>query len=140
MKYRNNHGNYERLKIGANIRKWRNIKEIKQKDLAASMKMSEASVSNMENDLTDITLSQLENISLALDVPLEKLFNDPQLTLAEQYVNSNELNKSNSVMMDKEFAYSIINAIEKKDEQLKSVIENMIQTMRHFAEYKEKIL
>ena len=39
MKKRNNIAGYERIKIGSNIRKWRNIKEIKQKDLASSMRL-----------------------------------------------------------------------------------------------------
>jgi transcriptional regulator with XRE-family HTH domain len=59
MKSRKNVDGYERLKIGNNIRKWRGIKGIKQKDSAASMKLSEAAISNFENDLSDITLSQM---------------------------------------------------------------------------------
>ena len=74
MKTRKNAGGYERLRIGSNIRKWRNIKEVKQKDLATALKMSEAAISNMENDLTDLTLSQLEDISVTLDIEIEKLF------------------------------------------------------------------
>jgi transcriptional regulator with XRE-family HTH domain len=138
MKYRNNEGTYERMRIGANIRKWRNIKEVKQKELASCLKISEASVSNMENDLTDITLSQLENISLALNVPLEKLFSDPQITLNEKYSIATDKEKQDSMVMDKEFAYSIINTIEKKDEQLKTVIDNMMETMKKLVEWKEK--
>ena len=138
MKYRNNDGTYERMRIGANIRKWRNIKEVKQKELASCLKISEASISNLENDLTDITLSQLESISLALNVPLEKLFSDPQITLSEIYSPSKDKEKIDNVVMDKEFAYSIINTIEKKDEQLKSVMDNMIETMKKLVEWKEK--
>ena len=74
MKTKKNIDGYERLKIGSNIRKWRTLKDIKQKDLAESLKLSEAAISNLENDLTDITLSQLEDISLAIDIPVETLF------------------------------------------------------------------
>jgi transcriptional regulator with XRE-family HTH domain len=138
MKFRNNDGIYERMRIGANIRKWRNIKDVKQKELASSLKISEASVSNLENDLTDITLSQLENISIALDVPLEKLFSDPQMALNERQNTSIEKDNQTSMVMDKDFAYSIINTIEKKDEQLKTVMDNMIETMKKLVEWKEK--
>lgn len=138
MKFRNNNGTYERMRIGANIRKWRNIKDVKQKELASCLKISEASVSNLENDLTDITLSQLENISIALDVPLEKLFSDPQMTLSEKYNTSAEKDKHANMVMDKDFAYSIIHTIEKKDEQLKTVMDNMIETMKKLVEWKEK--
>jgi transcriptional regulator with XRE-family HTH domain len=126
------------MRIGANIRKWRNIKDVKQKELASSLKISEASVSNLENDLTDITLSQLENISIALDVPLEKLFSDPQMALNERQNTSIEKDNQTSMVMDKDFAYSIINTIEKKDEQLKTVMDNMIETMKKLVEWKEK--
>ena len=138
MKFRNNDGVYERMRIGANIRKWRNIKDVKQKELASSLKISEASISNLENDLTDITLSQLENISIALDVPLEKLFSDPQMALNERENTSIEKDRQASMVMDKDFAYSIINTIEKKDEQLKTVMDNMIETMKKLVEWKEK--
>ena len=57
MKKKNNVGGYERIKIGTNIRKWRGIKDMKQKDLASALRMSEAAISNIENDLTDVTLS-----------------------------------------------------------------------------------
>jgi transcriptional regulator with XRE-family HTH domain len=70
MKKKNNIDGYERLRIGSNIRKWRNMKEMKQKDLAAALRLSEAAVSNMENDLTDFSLSQLEDIALILEIEI----------------------------------------------------------------------
>ena len=35
-----------KLKIGGNVRKWRNLKSIKQKQLASYLKLSEAAVKN----------------------------------------------------------------------------------------------
>lgn len=136
MKNKKNIGGYERMKIGANIRKWRNIKEVKQKDLASSLRLSEAAVSNMENDLTDLTLSQLEDISVALDLPLEKLFIDPQETLSSGN-QPNILNESgNNFLMEKEFIYTMIDSIQKKDEHLKSVMEGVLETMKTLTKKK----
>lgn len=130
MKNKKNIGGYERMKIGANIRKWRNIKEVKQKDLASSLRMSEAAVSNMENDLTDLTLSQLEDISLALDLPLEKLFIDPQETLNHGLQPNTSADNTQNLLMEKELIYSVIGSIQKKDEQLKTVMQGMLDAMK----------
>jgi len=130
MKKRNNIAGYERIKIGSNIRKWRNIKEIKQKDLASSMRLSEAAISNIENDITDLTLSQIEDISVALDMPLEKLFTDPQETLNKKSVYSLNAENASHYIMEKDFLYAMIGSIQKKDEQLKDVMENVIKTMK----------
>lgn len=130
MKNKKNIGGYERLKIGANIRKWRNIKEVKQKDLASSLRMSEAAVSNMENDLTDLTLSQLEDISVALDLPLEKLFVDPQESLTSAMQLNNVAEISNNFIMEKELIYSMLGSMQKKDEHLTSVMEGVLETMK----------
>jgi hypothetical protein len=130
MKKKNNIEGYERLKIGSNIRKWRNIKEIKQKDLAASMRLSEAAISNIENDLTDLTLSQIEDISLSLDVPLEKLFTDPQETLAKKSAYPATFDAQSQYLLEKDFLYAMIGTIQKKDEEFKGVMENVIQTIK----------
>lgn len=127
MKTRKNAGGYERLRIGTNIRKWRNIKEVKQKDLASGLKMSEAAISNIENDLTDVSLSQLEDISVILDINIEQLFFDPQEAFSgtSYSINKNE----NSSLMEKELIYALIEKMDKKDEQLKDVFNNVIYSI-----------
>lgn len=130
MKTKMNIGGYERLKIGSNIRKWRNIKEVKQKDLAMSLRMSEAAVSNMENDQTDLSLSQLEDIALALDLSLEKLFTDPQEALIVGGTNGFVVENNNQLLMEKEMIYSIIGSMQKKEEHLKTVMESVLETMK----------
>jgi len=128
-----NAGGYERVKIGSNIRKWRSMKDIKQKDLANALKLSEAAVSNIENDLSEITLSQLEDISITLDVEIEHLFNDPhEVVKVKHYAQANPVEKNE--VMDKELLYALIGSIQKKDEQLKYVIENVMYKMDHFSE------
>ena len=111
MKKKNNAGGYERIKVGANIRKWRNMKEMKQKDLAHGLRMSEAAVSNLENDLTDITLSQLEDIAIVLDVEVEQLFSDPQEMVEKKYTDAEQEKK---FVMEPEWIYALIGSIQKK--------------------------
>ncbi len=123
MKKKNNAGGYERIKVGANIRKWRNMKEMKQKDLAHGLRMSEAAVSNLENDLTDITLSQLEDIAIVLDIEVEQLFSDPQEMVDKKY-SADEQDKK--FVMEPEWIYALIGSIQKKDEQIKTVLDNII--------------
>jgi len=123
MKKKNNAGGYERIKVGSNIRKWRSIKEVKQKDLAHGLRLSEAAVSNLENDLTDITLSQLEDIAIVLDIEVEQLFSDPQEMVEKKYTDAEQEKK---FVMEPEWIYALIGSIQKKDEQIKTVLDNFI--------------
>jgi transcriptional regulator with XRE-family HTH domain len=123
MKKKNNAGGYERIKVGSNIRKWRSIKDVKQKDLASGLRMSEAAVSNLENDLTDITLSQLEDIAIVLDIEVAQLFTDPQEVVNKNY---NAVDQDKKFVMEPEWIYALIGSIQKKDEQIKTVLDNII--------------
>jgi len=123
MKKKNNAGGYERIKVGSNIRKWRSIKDVKQKDLASGLRLSEAAVSNLENDLTDITLSQLEDIAIVLDIEVEQLFTDPQEVVNKNYALTEQDKK---FVMEPEWIYALIGSIQKKDEQIKTVLDNII--------------
>lgn len=115
-----------KFKIGTNIRKWRNIKDIKQKELAAALQISEAAVSNIENDVSNITLGQLEEISIALNVSIEQLLSDPQdkfslpQTIAE---------KEDQRVLDKELLSAVISSMEKKDQQLQVIMQHFIHAM-----------
>jgi len=129
MKTKKNIEGYERLKIGSNIRKWRTLKDIKQKDLAESLKLSEAAISNLENDLTDITLSQLEDISLAINIPVETLFLDPQ---EQVQIKSSPAGKTEHAIpqaMDTSLLYALIGSIQRKDEQIREVLDKVLIKM-----------
>lgn len=112
-----------KLKIGTNVRKWRNLKSIKQKHLAAALNLSEAAVSNIENDITNVSLRQMEDIARAIDITVEQLLNDPQ----ENY--SNHTISSSAPVFEKELMQAVINSLQKKDEQLQTIMENVITTL-----------
>ena len=139
MKRKNDGSNDNRLKIGANIRKWRNIKEMKQKDLANALQLSEAAISNIENDLTDVSLSQLEDISYALNIPVEKLFSDPQDSFVLNEILPPYQAERNQPFMDKELLNAMLNSLQKKDEQLQSIMQNVLHTMSALLQDEKKI-
>jgi len=121
-----------KLKIGANVRKWRNLKSIKQKQLALALNLSEAAVSNIENDITNINLKQLEDIANAIDVPVQQLLNDPE----ESYTLLQEGKPEGARIFDKELLSAMICSLEKKDAQLEKIMENVITTMSRFLKEK----
>lgn len=117
-----------KFRIGSNIRKWRNIKDIKQKDLANSLNLSEAAVSNIENDITNITVTQLEDISIALNVSIEQLLSDPQ----DKFRGSNtqtSIGANKQVFPEAELLHAVISSLEKKDQQLQVIMQHFIHTM-----------
>ena len=65
------------LKIGLNIRKWRELKGIKQKGLANQLGITTAALSNIENDKSDISLHRIEDIARCLELEVMKLFKNP---------------------------------------------------------------
>ena len=127
------HSNMEHThRIGAHIRKWRNLKAVKQKDLAAALKISEAAMSNIENNITDITLGQLEDVSRALNLSLDQLFTDPQESIAPPAEYKSPLQKT-SVVEEKELLYAVIRSLELKDQQLQTIMQNVLQAMTTLA-------
>lgn len=65
------------IEIGGNIRKWRNLKGIKQESLADELEISKVSISKIETGKTDIPLKRLFSIAEALGITVELLFSDP---------------------------------------------------------------
>ena len=127
---RNKNNTAHKFRIGGNIRKWRNIKDIKQKDLAAALQVSEAAVSNIENDVTNINIGQLEEISNALNVSIEQLLSDPQEKFRIQQATEHSINeKKEQQLLTKELLDAIISSMEKKDQQLQVLMQNFLLAM-----------
>jgi transcriptional regulator with XRE-family HTH domain len=114
-----------KIRIGANVRKWRSLKSIKQKDLAGALNLSEAAVSNIENDVTNVNLRQLEDIAQALSVSVEQLLNDPE----ETYTYPGSVRYGVPALFEKELMEAIIQSLQKKDEQIKAILETVLQRM-----------
>jgi transcriptional regulator with XRE-family HTH domain len=65
------------LKIGSNIRKWRQLKDFEAKEFAQLLDISTGALSNIENNITNLTLTRLTEIAELLKIAPEKLFVDP---------------------------------------------------------------
>lgn len=70
--------------IGNNIRKWRNLKGLKQSILADELGISVVALSKIETGKTDIPLNRLFQIAIALNIGVEMLFRDPE-TIVSQF-------------------------------------------------------
>lgn len=136
IKKKNTDAGY-RFRIGSHIRKWRNIKDIKQKELANSLNLSEAAVSNIENDITNITVTQLEDISIALNVSIEQLLSDPQEKINSPHVHAG---KDQHHFPDHELLNAIIASMEKRDQQLQVIIQHFIHIMTELMHHDKFVL
>lgn len=65
------------IEVGNNIRKWRNLKGIKQEMLADDLEISKVSISKIETGKTDIPLLRLYQIASSLGIQVQFLFIDP---------------------------------------------------------------
>lgn len=119
-----------RYRIGTNIRKWRGVKDMKQKDLAVSLGMSEAAVSNIENDMVNITLSQLEDISTALEISIEQLLSDPQQAYVKAVAAAEQPADEN---LDRQLVQAMITSLQKRDEQIQELLNHLLHNQRHEA-------
>ena len=63
-----------RQTIGQNIRKYRQQRKIKQKDLAAALGVNSSAVSNWETGVNSIDIEALVRISELLEVSLDTLY------------------------------------------------------------------
>ncbi len=67
------------LKIGENVRIWRDIKGIKQEELAKRIGISPTTMSKIENnDEKEIKVSRLKDIAEALEIEVSQLMVNPQ--------------------------------------------------------------
>jgi transcriptional regulator with XRE-family HTH domain len=66
-----------RIKIGQHIRMWRDLKGIKQHELADKIGITAAALSQIENDIAQLTLHRMEDIADALGLKPEQLFAGP---------------------------------------------------------------
>lgn len=128
MKNFNHRHQDSRYRIGTNIRKWRSVKDMKQKDLAVSLGMSEAAVSNIENDMVNVTLSQLEDISTALDISIEQLLSDPQQAYVKAVAAAEQPKDEN---LDRQLVHAMITSLQKRDEQIQELLNHLLVNNRN---------
>lgn len=77
MKDFNNRKEYK-IKIGDNIRTWRELKGLKQVDLAKQIDISPEALSNIENGVSKPNIERMEDIADALEIEVTQLLINPQ--------------------------------------------------------------
>jgi transcriptional regulator with XRE-family HTH domain len=114
------------MKLGSNIRKIRELRNIKQEYIANKLKLSLTSYGKIERDETDLGFNRLENIANILGVSLVSLicFTDERFLDALNCVHPGGV----SVNMLIEHLLSDIYKLTEEKNRLFSLIENMVKT------------
>jgi transcriptional regulator with XRE-family HTH domain len=131
--------NEYKLDIGSNIRKWRDLNGLKQADLSKLINVSTTTLSNFENGISKPNTNHLEDIATALEINIFQLISglDPIFN-SDNYVNSSVSENSNSNLMDNEILKTLLNQLEKKDNDLKSFIKEMLTQISRIINPKDK--
>ncbi|MFZ1304344.1 MAG: helix-turn-helix transcriptional regulator [Ferruginibacter sp.] len=67
-----------KIKVGENIRTWRELKGLKQVDLAKRIAISPEALSNIETGVSKPNIERLEDIADALEIEINQLLVNPQ--------------------------------------------------------------
>ena len=67
-----------KIKIGQRIRQLREISSMSQKDLAYSADLDRSYIASIENGSRNVSIVNIEKISIALNVTLKEFFNDAE--------------------------------------------------------------
>jgi transcriptional regulator with XRE-family HTH domain len=81
-------GNEKLIEVGSNIRKWRDLKGMKQESLAEELDISPVAISKIETGKTNIPLKRLFAIASVLKIDVQLLFIDPS-NIIQQIENKN---------------------------------------------------
>jgi transcriptional regulator with XRE-family HTH domain len=120
-----------KMKIGANVRKWRDLRGLKQKDLAEMVNLKEGAISNIENDITVPTIHQIEDLADALEINFFQLFSDPMSNINTFNDSPHSIGSigTQQNQTDKEVLQIMMERMEKKDEQFLSSVKDMFSSI-----------
>jgi transcriptional regulator with XRE-family HTH domain len=86
--------------LGERIRKLRVIRNLSQENMANELNLSTAAYSNIERDVTDLTVSRLVHIAKVLDINPIQFFDDVNYQVAEIISKNNESNSDIKKVLD----------------------------------------
>jgi transcriptional regulator with XRE-family HTH domain len=104
------------MNVGENIRTWRKIKGIEQKDLAQMIDKSVTTISNIETGVSDPNTKLLQDIASALQIePSQLLINPSQMISFTNSPQSNAIVYGNATQQttDKDILDRLTNIMEK---------------------------
>jgi transcriptional regulator with XRE-family HTH domain len=100
--------NNELTRLGYNIRKWRELKDIKQQELAHELHKDKSWLSQVENGRIDISYTQVNRIAGLLSIRPSLLFEDfPSMLPSMEAGSDHTSNLQNITVMVKEILSSI---------------------------------
>jgi len=104
-----------KIKAGENIRTWRELKGLKQIDLAKRIDISPEALSNIENGVSKPNIERLEDIADALDIEVSQLLVNPQLLLSLMNSPNNKTVPAfqNQPDFDKDLLERVVSVMEK---------------------------
>ena len=112
MKNKNPEKEYK--KIGEYIRAWRELKGLKQEDVAHKIGISTTALSNIETGVSKPNIERLEDIAEALEVELSQLLINPQQLFSTNNNNHNtQHNVSHQQAIDKNLVDRMMDVMEK---------------------------
>ncbi len=117
------------MKIGANVRKWRDIRGLKQQELADKISYPLSTISNIENDKLPATIHQIEDIADALEINFLQLFTDPQNNYEFHHSPYSVVGKQEN-HTDKEVMQTMLDRLDKKDEQFYNFMKEVITILK----------
>lgn len=65
------------VSVGDNIRKWRELRSIKQQLLANQLGITAGAMSNIENNKAGVNSERLQQIAICLQIDVGMLFSNP---------------------------------------------------------------
>ena len=98
-----------KIKVGENIRIWRELKGLKQIDLAKRIEISPEALSNIENGVSKPNIERLEDIANALEIEVSQLLVNPQLLYC--FKNGQKSNGVQSVQYHSDFDKELLERV-----------------------------
>jgi transcriptional regulator with XRE-family HTH domain len=103
-----------KIKVGENIRTWRELKGLKQVDLAKRINISPEALSNIETGVSKPNIERLEDIADALEIEINQLLLNPQQLFAfNNNPGSNVLQHPQNQNFDKDLLDRLMYVMEK---------------------------
>ena len=113
--------------IGNKIKALRELKNLSQDYMAKQLDISQKAYSNIENDITEITINRLENISKILGVSMTQILNLNEENIFQNNQNESKNNytvNNNHANFQKELYDKII---AEKDAHIKTLQELLLK-------------
>ncbi|HPW97794.1 MAG TPA: helix-turn-helix domain-containing protein [Flavobacterium sp.] len=110
------------VKIGSKLRKLRISKGYSQEYMAETLKISQKTYSNMENDKSSISIDTLKKIAQEYEIDLLDILSDEKVVV--QNNNSHDASSFQGGIIFNQLSEELLNQFKERIEDLKKVIED----------------